>query len=461
MNLELFTESVQNEFIGEYSEVYRQIYSACQVKHPVLILGESGTGKDIVARLLHKNSQRYNQKLVAVNCALIPKEHLYGELFGIAKRAFTGVDDRKGQVAAANGGTLFLDEIGDLPGDAQAGLLRLLENQEVVRLGQDVSTTNPEKVDVRLIAATNKNINVLPDFRKDLLFRLKVIPIKLLPLRMQPRVILSLLRRFCESDSVRYIDFYLYAFCTWHHWPGNVRQLKHFCEYVRTMSEGDTLRLEPAASYFFEDEECLATPSHIVDYYRRIRPDIEVSEGGGTAEHLDECISGEENAALLHFFRQLMLMQESVTLTRLQTSGVAEVKKMRGLNWRTNAMEKYRGVFYKPIRLSAIPKDVDGDFLFFQPGEQDDAEIGRLRRVSDYVTNQWQRDPTRQVASNQSDIADLPTSESYSIALSQFQQEFFHRIFARYPTASNRAIGRITGISDKTIAERRKQYVKH
>ncbi len=202
----------------------------------VLIQGESGTGKELLARAIHYNSARSEHRFVAINCAAIPSELIESELFGFEKGAFTGAHKRKeGKFEQAQGGTLLLDEIGDLSREAQAKVLRILEQKEFERLGGNESI----KSDVRIIGATNKDLDQLSEqnaFRKDLLFRIKVFPLYIPPLKERREDIIPLAEHFLEgfaqsmgkphpgfNDSAK-------AFLRKQTWPGNVRELENTIE---------------------------------------------------------------------------------------------------------------------------------------------------------------------------------------------------------------------------------------
>ena len=214
-------------------DLYNRIHKVAPTAATVLIHGETGTGKELVARALHEESQRNNHLMISVNCAAIPDTLIESELFGHEKGAFTGAaSNREGLVAAADGGTLFLDEIGELPLEAQARLLRVLQEGEVRPLG----SVESRKVDVRLVAATHRDLRKLAKegkFREDLYFRINVVQLTLPPLRERGRDIIniaeSLLQRYCtqfgkpqlklSADAVDAIMAYA--------WPGNVRELEN------------------------------------------------------------------------------------------------------------------------------------------------------------------------------------------------------------------------------------------
>jgi len=198
----------------------------------VLITGESGTGKDVVAQAVHQLSQRRLKPFVVINCAAIPEPLLEAELFGFVKGAFTGaVQSRIGRIHAAQGGTLFLDEIGDLPIGLQSKLLRFLEEGEVQRLG----STEVFRVDVRVIAATNANLRRLVqehNFREDLFYRLSIFPIELVPLRDRLDDLDLLTQHFLSIFCAREVSISPEgsALLRQHTWPGNVRELRNVIE---------------------------------------------------------------------------------------------------------------------------------------------------------------------------------------------------------------------------------------
>lgn len=198
----------------------------------VLITGETGTGKDVIARAIHSLSPRKNNPFVVINCAAIPESLLEAELFGYVKGAFTGaVQSRIGRIHAAQGGTLFLDEIGELPLSLQSKLLRFLEQGEVQRLG----STDNFRVDVRVIAATNAHLSELVKerrFREDLYYRLAIFPIELPPLRDRIEDVPELAENFLAGLSARRMSLASDALDVLqrHNWPGNVRELRNVIE---------------------------------------------------------------------------------------------------------------------------------------------------------------------------------------------------------------------------------------
>ncbi|HEY7089469.1 MAG TPA: sigma-54 dependent transcriptional regulator [Tepidisphaeraceae bacterium] len=214
---------------------------------PVLIMGESGTGKELIARAIHANSKRRKQRLVALNCAGLSESILEDELFGHVRGAFTGAQtEREGRFEHADGGTLFMDEIGDMPQAMQAKLLRVLENGEVVRLGSN----DPIKVDVRLISATNRDLDEMVSekhFREDLFFRIKGVTIRIPPLRERREDIPLLVYYFLKQAAERYnkliegVSAQTQQMLMSYGWPGNVRQLKNVIENMVVLSSGPQL----------------------------------------------------------------------------------------------------------------------------------------------------------------------------------------------------------------------------
>ncbi len=212
----------------------------------VLIEGESGTGKELIARLIHQKSSRADKQMVKVNCAVLPEGLLESELFGHIKGAFTGaIKDREGRFEFADGGTLFLDEIADMSLATQAKLLRVLQDKEYERLGEDIS----RKVDVRVIAATNKNIDeALKEgtFREDLFYRLNVVRLRLWPLRERvediPLLIKFFLDKFAQGKDVDISPEAMKALCSYR-WSGNVRELEHVMERAVLLARNDKIEL--------------------------------------------------------------------------------------------------------------------------------------------------------------------------------------------------------------------------
>lgn len=225
--------------------LYNRIAKVAPTDATVLVHGETGTGKELVARSLHEQSKRHKELMISVNCAAIPETLIESELFGHEKGAFTGAaSTREGLVAAADGGTLFLDEIGELPLEAQARLLRVLQEGEVRPLG----AVESRKVDVRLVAATHRDLRALAKegkFREDLYFRINVVQLELPPLRDRGRDILNLaealLNRYCQQFNKPNLKLSPEAIqaITTYTWPGNVRELENAMQRAVILCEDD------------------------------------------------------------------------------------------------------------------------------------------------------------------------------------------------------------------------------
>jgi formate hydrogenlyase transcriptional activator len=220
----------------------------------VLIEGETGTGKELIAQAIHTHSRRHQRPFVKLNCAAIPLGLLESELFGHEKGAFTGaVAQKMGRFEAANGGTLFLDEIGDIPLELQAKLLRVLQEQEFERLG----STHTHRVNVRVVAATNQDLQGLVAeklFRMDLYYRLNVFPIALPPLRHRlediPTLVAHFVHRYAASMSkqIEKMTSDGMEALLRYPWPGNIRELQNFIERAVILTSGDVLSLSPLPS---------------------------------------------------------------------------------------------------------------------------------------------------------------------------------------------------------------------
>ncbi len=227
-------------------EVLENIHKVAETPATVLLMGESGVGKEVLARAIHFLSPRASKPFIKVNCAAIPENLLEAELFGYEKGAFTGAYvSKKGKFALAHEGTIFLDEIGDMPLPLQAKILRVLQEREIEPLG----STKVIKVDIRVIAATNKDLKKLVEegkFREDLYYRLNVIPIYVPPLRERREDIPLLIGYFLDKFSKEYkkelsIEPEVIDILTRYHWPGNVRELQNLIERFVILSSGGVI----------------------------------------------------------------------------------------------------------------------------------------------------------------------------------------------------------------------------
>jgi formate hydrogenlyase transcriptional activator len=231
-------------------KVLRQVSKVASSDSTVLILGETGTGKELIARAIHRRSKRAERAFIGVNCAAIPASLIASELFGHEKGAFTGATQRRlGRFESANGGTIFLDEVGDLPTDVQIALLRVLQEREIERVGSD----RPTPINVRVLSATHRDLNTLVaegKFRQDLLYRLNVVPIEMPSLRERAADIPLLVDYFIDrfgkkaGKKFRRIDKRTLKLFQAYDWPGNIRELQNVIERAVILSDGDTFSVD-------------------------------------------------------------------------------------------------------------------------------------------------------------------------------------------------------------------------
>jgi len=250
---EIDKASMFEEIVGTSSSlkaVLSRIAKVAPTDSTVLITGETGTGKELIARAIHKRSQRAGRPFISVNCAALPPTLVLSELFGHEKGAFTGATQRRlGRFEMADGGTIFLDEVGELLPDAQAALLRVLQEREFERVGG----SQPTQVDVRVIAATNRDLSApmaSGAFRRDLLYRLNVFPIEMPPLRERKDDILMLVEYFVQryanraGKNIRSIDQKTVDLLQSYDWPGNIRELQNVIERSIILSSGDVFSVD-------------------------------------------------------------------------------------------------------------------------------------------------------------------------------------------------------------------------
>ncbi|NPA95297.1 MAG: sigma-54-dependent Fis family transcriptional regulator [Thermodesulfobacteria bacterium] len=304
------------------SEKIKQLKEQIRIVAPtdawILIQGENGTGKEIVAQTIHRLSKRSNRPMVEVNCAAIPDELIESELFGHEKGAFTGaVSMKRGKFDLANGGTLFLDEIGDMALKTQAKILRIIQEQKFERVGGSKTIS----VDVRIIAATNKNLEEeikKGNFREDLYFRLNVIPIEVPPLRERKEDIPLLVQEFLNEFSKGTIEMEKEAIEALYNydWPGNIRELRNLIERLVILSRGNLITKKDLPKHFLSgssvgdaqvlsgsEAECFTCPD-----FKRARAIFEktylerkLSEFGGNIKRTAESIGIERR----HLYRKI------------------------------------------------------------------------------------------------------------------------------------------------------------
>ncbi len=253
MREQIDRESMFEDIVGSSAvlhKVLRQVRKVAPSDSTILILGETGTGKELIARAIHKRSHRADRAFIGVNCAAIPPSLIASELFGHEKGAFTGATQRRlGRFESANGGTIFLDEVGDLPPEVQIALLRVLQEREIERVGSD----RPISVDVRVLAATHRDLNALVaegKFRQDLLYRLNVVPIEMPSLRERaadiPLLVEYFIDRFGKKAGKKFktINRKTLQLFQAYGWPGNVRELQNVIERAVILSDGDTFSVD-------------------------------------------------------------------------------------------------------------------------------------------------------------------------------------------------------------------------
>lgn len=320
------TQSVAfGDLIGQspsLQAVTRQIELVAPTNSAVLILGESGVGKEVVAREIHRHSQRSGRPLIKVNCAAVPRELYESEFFGHAKGAFTGaLRDRAGRFELADGGTLFLDEIGEIPLDLQAKLLRVLQEGEIERIGEE----RTRRINVRVIAATNRNLRAEAEsgrFRQDLFYRLSVFPMELPPLRKRvediPLLAEHFLARFSRQLGRRTPRLTLANVqeLQRYDWPGNVRELQHALERACIVSTDGKLRFE-----FVKEPPKHQAPASETNARQEVMTDQELRqlEASNIRAALEACngkIYGAEGAAAL------LGMKPTTLASRIKALGI-------------------------------------------------------------------------------------------------------------------------------------------
>ena len=336
--LKLAMES-KYEMIGQSAPlraVLEAVRKAAPTNATVMLLGESGVGKELVARTVHRNSSRAGQRFVQVNCAAIPEELIESELFGHEKGSFTGATEKQiGKFEQADRGTIFLDEVGDMSSKTQAKVLRVLQEQEVERLG----SVRTIKVDVRIIAATNKNLDEAiqrGEFRDDLYFRLNVIPIVVPPLRERRDDIELLVRHFAKRISdehnlkPRQFDARAMEALQRYHWRGNIRELRNTVERLMIMTSGETVGLED------------------------LHPDI---RGDASARPLSTEAGATASAPAPPATGTLREFKDTAERAYL-------VQKLRDNNWNisrtADVIDTPRSNLYKKLEQYGIKQDVDG-----------------------------------------------------------------------------------------------------
>jgi formate hydrogenlyase transcriptional activator len=278
------SSSMFEEIVGSSNALRRvlaEVVRVAPVNSTVLITGETGTGKELIARAIHKRSPRASRAFIRVNCAAIPPSLIASELFGHEKGAFTGATQRRlGRFEAADGGTIFLDEVGDLPAETQVALLRVLQEREFERIGGTATIS----VDVRVLAAANRDLKpavARGDFRADLYYRLNVVPIRLPPLRERlddlPLLVDYLVQRYATKTGRRFnrVTKSTLDLLRSYSWPGNIRELQNVIERAVVLSEGETFSVE--ASWLGDPQHSATAPRPLSTVADRERELIETA----------------------------------------------------------------------------------------------------------------------------------------------------------------------------------------
>ncbi len=307
-------DRAQSHYISESCAAMQalqdQIERVAQTDSTVLIVGETGTGKELAAREVHRIGARADRPIITVNCAAIPDTLIESELFGYEKGAFTGAtSNRVGLIEAADGGTLFLDEIGELPLAAQARLLRFMQEGEIRRIGSVTS----KKVDARLICATHRDLGALAsrnEFRQDLFYRIDVLRLDIPPLRERGDDVLAMANWFIQQQAhklgtpAKPLSKTSETLVTQHHWPGNVRELQNVIERALVMSTGPTLQVSLSTA---------AAPSAI----RTAKP-TEANQPSASAAPPDSAPDAAEVLSLEDYFQRFVLEhQDAMNETEL------------------------------------------------------------------------------------------------------------------------------------------------
>jgi len=251
------------QIIGQsrpFMDVMKRVRDYARTDFPVLITGESGTGKDLIATALHNLSSRNNKSFIVQNCSAIPDTLLESELFGYKKGAFTGATENKtGLLKAADGGTVFLDEIGDMSFHLQSRILRVIQNNEIKPLGE----TKTDKINIRIISSTNKDLSqaiAKKEFREDLFYRINVLPIHLPPLRERKKDIQLLLNYFLKREALnigvsqKRISKKALQYLENYQWEGNIRELENFVKYILSTIDNDIVGISEMPDHFKQKE---------------------------------------------------------------------------------------------------------------------------------------------------------------------------------------------------------------
>ena len=401
----------------------------------VLIIGESGVGKEIIPRVIHDNSPRRRERYFAINCGSIPEGTIDSELFGHEKGSFTGaIGESEGYFGIANKGTIFLDEVGELPIQTQARLLRVLETGEYIRVGG----TEIRKTDVRIVAATNVNMRKAVSegkFREDLYYRLNTIPIQMPPLRERGNDILLLFRLFAMQMAEKYrlpkisLTEDAKALMLKYKWPGNVRQLKNITEQMSVLSREREINLEILSQFIPRDEETtqLATIPQ-----------------AGNEQH-----SYESEREML--YKILYELRGNVSDLR------REMKSLRDQLDEARGLSGANGFSHHPQNISGMPSaTVSGvPSVSGMPEPHYPSDFGNLQEGRIYA--EPRRDAEDIEAEEIKDMENESESENESLNLNELSRQMIERALERNNGNRKKAAEEL-GISDRTLYRRIKKY---
>ncbi len=436
-NSELQKIKQRYNIVGNSDGLNRALDVALQVAPTdlsVLIIGESGVGKEIIPRVIHDNSPRRREKYFAINCGSIPEGTIDSELFGHEKGSFTGaIGESEGYFGIANKGTIFLDEVGELPIQTQARLLRVLETGEYIRVGG----TEIRKTNVRIVAATNVNMRKAVSegrFREDLYYRLNTIPIQMPPLRERGGDILLLFRLFAMQMAEKYhlpkisLTEDAKQLMLKYKWPGNVRQLKNITEQMSVLSKEREIGLDALLQFIPKDEEST-----------QLAPIPQQSVGQHSYESEREIL-----------YKILYELRGNVSdLRREMNSLRKQLDEARGLNGAQGFSQS------QPIDNSIIPANYPIDVTPSRTSDIIQSHSDMLNSHSDLIHS---RPEAQEVEAEEiKDFDNEEISENESLNLSKLGRQMIEKALERNNGNRKKAADEL-GISDRTLYRRIKKY---
>ncbi|MQO10131.1 sigma-54-dependent Fis family transcriptional regulator [Prevotella copri] len=436
-NSELQKIKQRYNIVGNSDGLNRALDVALQVAPTdlsVLIIGESGVGKEIIPRVIHDNSPRRREKYFAINCGSIPEGTIDSELFGHEKGSFTGaISESEGYFGIANKGTIFLDEVGELPIQTQARLLRVLETGEYIRVGG----TEIRKTNVRIVAATNVNMRKAVSegrFREDLYYRLNTIPIQMPPLRERGGDILLLFRLFAMQMAEKYhlpkisLSEEAKQLMLKYKWPGNVRQLKNITEQMSVLSKEREIGLDALLQFIPKDEEST-----------QLAPIPQQSVGQHSYESEREIL-----------YKILYELRGNVSdLRREMNSLRKQLDEARGLNGAQGFSQS------QPIDNSIIPANYPIDVTPSRTSDIIQSHSDMLNSHSDLIHS---RPEAQEVEAEEiKDFDNEEMSENESLNLNKLGRQMIEKALERNNGNRKKAADEL-GISDRTLYRRIKKY---